>query len=59
METVIDIISENIPQIEAIELSDNKLERLDGFKRLSEKAPNVKILFLSDNKVRSYCVYFI
>ena len=48
---IIKIIGDNIPQLEAIQLSHNKLRTLDGFETLSTRAPGVKILYLSDNNV--------
>ena len=51
---IIKIIGDNIPQLEAIQLSHNKLRTLDGFETLSTRAPSVKILYLSDNNVSLY-----
>ena len=51
---IIKIIGDNIPQLEAIQLSHNKLRTLDGFETLSSRAPSVKILYLSDNNVSYY-----
>ena len=48
---IIKIIGDNIPQLEAIQLSHNKLRTLDGFETLTTRAPSVKILYLSDNNV--------
>lgn len=49
---VIDIIAENIPDIEAINLSDNKIQMLSHLKRLSQKLPKLKVLHLGNNKVK-------
>ncbi|KRT79098.1 hypothetical protein AMK59_7798 [Oryctes borbonicus] len=49
---VIDIIAENIPDIEAINLSDNKIQILNHLRRLSHKLPNLKILHLGNNKIK-------
>lgn len=49
---VIDIIAENIPDIEAINLSDNKIQILNHLKRLPQKLPNLKILHLGNNKIK-------
>lgn len=51
MTTVIDIIAENIPDLEALNLNDNKLGLLDHLKMLTTKLPNLKILYLGNNKV--------
>lgn len=45
------IITENIPQVSALEFSENKICRLDGFGSLSAATPNVKILYLEENLV--------
>lgn len=52
MSAAIDIIAENIPDLEALNLNDNKLNMLDHMKSLSKKLTNLKILYLGDNKVR-------
>lgn len=51
MTTVIDIIAENIPDLEALNLNDNKLGLLDHMKILTNKLPNLRILYLGNNKV--------
>lgn len=45
------IIAENIPQLEALNLNDNKISQMTHFQELVEKAPNLKILYLGKNKV--------
>ncbi|KAI4455893.1 nuclear rna export factor [Holotrichia oblita] len=49
---VIDIIAENIPDIEAINLSENKIQMLSHLKRLAQKLPNLKVLHLGNNKIK-------
>lgn len=49
----INIISENIPDLVALNLNDNKIQVLDHFKILHEKLPHLKILYLAKNRVRS------
>ena len=49
--TIVKIIGENIPNIEAVDFTDNKMRNLDHFETLTEKAPNVKVLYLADNTV--------
>lgn len=48
---VIDIIAENIPEIEALNLHENKLQILSHLKKMVTKLPNIKILHLGNNKV--------
>lgn len=52
MLAAIDIIAENIPDIEALNLNDNKLHGLQHLKVLSSKLKNLKILYMGDNRVR-------
>lgn len=54
MLAAINIIGENIPDMEALNLNDNKLHNLDHFKQLVLKAPNIKILYLGNNKVKVF-----
>ena len=51
MREVIKVITSNIPEVEALELSGNRIATLDGFAALSEKTPNVSVLHLNDNNV--------
>jgi nuclear RNA export factor len=51
---VIDIISENIPDLEALNLNENKLNVLDHMKVITNKLPNIKILYLANNKVKLF-----
>ncbi|KPI90891.1 Nuclear RNA export factor 1 [Papilio xuthus] len=51
MLTAIDIIAENIPDIEALNLNDNKLHGLDHLKVMATKLKNLKILYLGDNRI--------
>ncbi len=52
LKEVIKIISQNIPGITALEMSENRLATLDILGQLAEKAPNVSILHLCDNNIR-------
>lgn len=47
----LDIISENIPDLEALNLNDNKIHLLDHFKNIRMKLPCLKILYLGKNRV--------
>lgn len=47
----IDIISENIPDLKALNLNNNKLNLLEHLKSISAKLPSLEILYLGDNKV--------
>lgn len=51
MTAAIDIIAENIPDLEALNLNDNKLNLMDHMKVLPAKLSNLKILYLGNNKV--------
>lgn len=51
MTAAIDIIAENIPDLEALNLNDNKLNLLDHLKVLPAKLSKLKILYLGNNKV--------
>lgn len=52
MAAAIDIIAENIPDLEALNLNDNKLNLIEHLKVLATKLKSLKILYLGDNKVR-------
>lgn len=54
MLAAIDIIAENIPDLEALDLSDNKIHLLDHLKCLANKLPCLKILHMANNKVRDF-----
>ena len=51
MNNVIRIIGENVPDMEAVDFSENKLPSLENFTLLEEFAPNLKILDLSNNRL--------
>lgn len=51
MKKVTEIVGTNIPILEAIDLSENRLHGLDGVVSLLQKAPNTKLLYLARNKV--------
>lgn len=53
MLAAIDIIAENIPNLEALNLNDNKIHLLDHLKCLSTKLPNIKVLYLGNNRINS------
>ena len=53
MKKVVEIVGTNIPILEAIDLSENRLHGLDGVVSLLQKAPNTKLLYLARNKVIS------
>lgn len=48
---VLDIVSQHIPDLEALNLEGNKLYNLDKLNILNKKFPKLKILYLSENKV--------
>ncbi|RVE49409.1 hypothetical protein evm_005921 [Chilo suppressalis] len=51
MLAAIDIIAENIPDLEALNLNDNKLYGIEHLKILSTKFKNLKILYMGDNRI--------
>lgn len=51
MNAVIDIIAENIPDLEAINLNDNKINQMDHMKALPQKLKCIKTLYMANNKV--------
>ncbi|KAJ3581218.1 hypothetical protein NHX12_016900, partial [Muraenolepis orangiensis] len=53
MEAVIKIIQENIPELVSLNLSNNRIQRLDDLADVMGKAPQLKILNLSNNWLKS------
>ncbi|XP_069738464.1 nuclear RNA export factor 1 isoform X1 [Phaenicophaeus curvirostris] len=53
MQAVLRIIEENIPELQSLNLSSNKLYRLDDLSELSHKAAGLRILDLSRNELKS------
>ncbi|XP_043830620.1 nuclear RNA export factor 1-like [Dromiciops gliroides] len=53
MSAAIQIIGENIPELLALNLSNNRIYKLDDFSEIVPKAPNLKILNLSGNELKS------
>lgn len=51
LQVVIDIIAENIPEIEALNLFDNKIYILSHLRKVAQKMPNLKILHMGNNRV--------
>jgi len=49
---VMSIIGENIPEVTAVDLSDNKMLNLDNMQELVKKAPNINIVHLANNRLR-------
>jgi hypothetical protein len=56
MLTVLDVIMENVPELAALDLSDNKLYSLDSLSVLSLKVPNLGVLHIGRNRV-SYPIH--
>ncbi|NXP73429.1 NXF1 factor, partial [Ramphastos sulfuratus] len=53
MGVVLRIIEENIPELQSLSLSSNKLYRLDDLAELAQKASGLKVLDLSCNELKS------
>ncbi|XP_002067487.4 nuclear RNA export factor 1 [Drosophila willistoni] len=53
MSAALDIISENIPDIVAINLNENNMTTMEAFKSVEKRLPNLRILYLGDNKLPS------
>uniref|UniRef100_A0A8C9TR08 Nuclear RNA export factor 1 n=1 Tax=Scleropages formosus TaxID=113540 RepID=A0A8C9TR08_SCLFO len=53
MQAVIKIIEENIPELACLNLSNNKLYKLDDLAELVGKVPNLKTLNLSHNELKT------
>ncbi|XP_061691156.1 nuclear RNA export factor 1 isoform X3 [Syngnathoides biaculeatus] len=53
MEAVIRIIEENIPELTSLNLSNNRIHKLDDLSGLVTKVPNLKSLNLSHNELKS------
>ncbi|KAG9346482.1 hypothetical protein JZ751_006793 [Albula glossodonta] len=53
MQAVIKIIEENIPGLTCLNLSNNKLYKLEDLAELVSKVPNLKILNLSNNELKT------
>ena len=51
MEYVLDTIGQHLPDLEALNLSNNGLKNLKTFAKIVDKAPRLKILYLEDNEV--------
>ncbi|XP_013365494.1 PREDICTED: nuclear RNA export factor 1 isoform X2 [Chinchilla lanigera] len=53
MAATLRIIEENIPELLSLNLSNNRLYKLDDMSSIVQKAPNLKILNLSGNELKS------
>jgi Leucine-rich repeat (LRR) protein len=51
MLAVLDIVVENVPELTALDLSNNKLYVLDNLRVLAAKLPNLKVLHIGRNQV--------
>lgn len=49
---VVKVITENIPEIVGLDISDNQLQSIETFAEVREKCSNLRALNLSKNKVR-------
>lgn len=53
MAAALRIIEENIPELLSLNLSNNRLYKLDDMSSIVQKAPNLKTLNLSGNELKS------
>uniref|UniRef100_A0A8C5DBQ8 TAP-C domain-containing protein n=1 Tax=Gouania willdenowi TaxID=441366 RepID=A0A8C5DBQ8_GOUWI len=53
MEAIIKIIEEHVPELTCLNLSNNRIQRLDELSKLVTKVPHLKTLNLSHNKLKS------
>ncbi|XP_017135966.1 nuclear RNA export factor 1 [Drosophila miranda] len=53
MGAALDIMCDNIPDLEALNLNDNNLVSMEAFRRVDKRLPHLKILYLGDNKLPS------
>jgi len=51
MEFVLDTIGQHLSHLEALNLSNNGLRRLQPFSKIVDKAPGLRILYLEDNEL--------
>ncbi|XP_018399173.1 PREDICTED: nuclear RNA export factor 1-like [Cyphomyrmex costatus] len=52
MKTVLDIVAEHIPNLEALNLEGNKLQNIERLSILTKKFSKLKILYIGDNKIK-------
>jgi hypothetical protein len=55
MMAMLDITVESVPELKALDLSDNKLYALDSLIVLAVKVPNLRVPHIGRNQV-SYCI---
>ncbi|KAM8940564.1 nuclear RNA export factor 1 [Pelodytes ibericus] len=53
MEAMLHIIEDNVPELLSLDISNNKLYRLDDMAEIHNKAPNLKGLNLSNNMLKT------
>ena len=52
MNTILMLVHESCPNLKCLDISNNRLQRLDILANLSEKCPNLEELNLSDNEIQ-------
>lgn len=50
---IVKIIGENCPEVQSLDLSNNRLKSLDGFKDLAKETSNLKHIKISNNQLRA------
>lgn len=50
---IVRLIGENCPEVQSLDLSNNRLKTLDGFKDLAKETSNLKHITISNNQLRA------
>ncbi|KAL9953113.1 hypothetical protein ACROYT_G040473 [Oculina patagonica] len=50
---IVRLLGENCPEVESLDLSNNRLKSMDGFKDLAKQTPSLKHLKISNNQLRA------
>ncbi|XP_053304508.1 nuclear RNA export factor 1 [Spea bombifrons] len=53
MQAMLQIIEDNVPELLSLDISNNKIYKLDDMAEIHNKAPNLKILHLSNNMLKT------
>ncbi|XP_068703613.1 nuclear RNA export factor 1-like isoform X2 [Montipora foliosa] len=50
---ILQLIGENCPEVQSLDISNNRLKYLDGFRELGQQASNLKHLKICNNQIRA------